>query len=152
MKQRFIEFTKVAFWDVQKADYEFPGSFAYVKHNFRDFVQVAFLHNQDAENDFARPFDTLKHRSIDYHKVVLRHPESRSFSYLKYHFHKFVKVAFLKSQDAENKFTWHLVTSNISSLTTPRSLFKMSTRQITISVGHSPTRNITTIISTKSLY
>jgi hypothetical protein len=53
LKRRFIDFTKVAFYNVQKATYESSGPFAYVKHHFRDFVQVPFLNANDAENEFA---------------------------------------------------------------------------------------------------
>jgi hypothetical protein len=42
MKHRFIDFTKVVFEDVRKADYESQAPFAYLKHHFRDFVQIAF--------------------------------------------------------------------------------------------------------------
>jgi hypothetical protein len=31
LKHRFIEFTKVVFWDLQKTDYEFSGPFTYLK-------------------------------------------------------------------------------------------------------------------------
>jgi hypothetical protein len=59
------------FLNVQKADYEFSGPFAYLKHHIRNFVKVAFLDAQGAENDFARPFVTLKHRFVNFTKVVL---------------------------------------------------------------------------------
>jgi hypothetical protein len=48
-KYRLIDFT-VAFYQVQKADYEFSRPFAYVKRHFHEFVQVALLDAQDAEN------------------------------------------------------------------------------------------------------
>jgi hypothetical protein len=43
MKHRFIDITNVAFYDVEKADIEFSGPFAYSKNNLSDFIQVAFF-------------------------------------------------------------------------------------------------------------
>jgi exopolyphosphatase/pppGpp-phosphohydrolase len=40
MKLRIIDITKVEFEGVQKADYEFSGSFAHLKHHLSDFTQV----------------------------------------------------------------------------------------------------------------
>jgi hypothetical protein len=74
-KHLFFDFTEVAFYDVQNADSEFSGPFAYLKHNFRDFVQVAFLDAQVAENVFQLPFVTFKHRFIDHQSTILRRPE-----------------------------------------------------------------------------
>jgi hypothetical protein len=69
MKHRFIDVTKVAFQDVQKAVYELSGSFAYLKHHLRDFVR-RLCDSQEAENDFAWPFDIMKHRFNGFIKVV----------------------------------------------------------------------------------
>jgi hypothetical protein len=41
VKLRFIDFTKVV-QDVQKADYEFSGTFTYLKHHLSNFVEVVF--------------------------------------------------------------------------------------------------------------
>jgi hypothetical protein len=38
----FIDFVKVVFYDVQKADNEFTAPFGSLKHLFRDFLQIAF--------------------------------------------------------------------------------------------------------------
>jgi hypothetical protein len=57
MKHRFIDIQK----DVQKADYEFAGPFAYLNRHLSDFTKVAFSDSQSAENEIAGPFDTLKH-------------------------------------------------------------------------------------------
>jgi hypothetical protein len=46
IKHRFIDI-KVAFYDVQKENYEVTGPFTYVKHHFRELVEVAFLNAQD---------------------------------------------------------------------------------------------------------
>jgi hypothetical protein len=56
--------------DVQKADYEFSGLFAYLKHYFHEYVQIALLDDQEVENKFAWPFGTLKHRCIDIKKTA----------------------------------------------------------------------------------
>jgi hypothetical protein len=53
LNYRFIEFTNVAFCDIQKAYNEFSVPFDHLKHRFLDLVQVAFLDAQKAENDFA---------------------------------------------------------------------------------------------------
>jgi hypothetical protein len=58
------------FEDVQKADYEFSGPFAYLKHHSRDFIEAAFFFTLEAENDFVWHFDTLKNRFIDFKEVV----------------------------------------------------------------------------------
>jgi hypothetical protein len=47
-----------------KADYEFSGPFAYLKHQFRQLVQIAFLNAQNAENALEWPFDIMKHLII----------------------------------------------------------------------------------------
>jgi hypothetical protein len=57
-------------YDIQKADYEFSGPFAYIKHQINDFVQVDFFDALDAENEIEGPFDTLKYRFIDFTKFV----------------------------------------------------------------------------------
>jgi hypothetical protein len=57
---------KGVFQDVQKADYEFSGPFAYLKHHLNNFVQVAFFLAQVAENELAWPFDTLKQHFIEF--------------------------------------------------------------------------------------
>jgi hypothetical protein len=54
LKHRLIDFNSL-FDDVQKADYEFSGPFAYLKHHLSNFVQVAFFNAQDAENEVAWP-------------------------------------------------------------------------------------------------
>jgi hypothetical protein len=53
LKHRFIDFTKVVFEDDQKANYDFPGSFAYTKHHLRDFIQGSTFNSQVAENEFV---------------------------------------------------------------------------------------------------
>jgi hypothetical protein len=50
LNNRFIDFTKFEFCDIQKADNEFSGPFDHLKHRFLDLVQVAFLDGQKAEN------------------------------------------------------------------------------------------------------
>jgi hypothetical protein len=55
LKHRFIDFTKVAYQDVQEADCDFSEPFAYLKHHLSAFVQAAIFDAQDAENEFARP-------------------------------------------------------------------------------------------------
>jgi hypothetical protein len=62
--------TKVDFSDVQKADYEFSGPIAYLKHHLDEFVRVALFKAQDSENEFAWPWNSLKHRIIDFLKVI----------------------------------------------------------------------------------
>jgi hypothetical protein len=42
LKHCFIEFNKVAFWDIQKADYEFSGPFDHLKHRLLDLVHLHF--------------------------------------------------------------------------------------------------------------
>jgi hypothetical protein len=61
MKHRFIDFTKFAFCDIQKADNEFSGPFDHLKHGFLDLARVAFWHAQRAFKEFPGPGDTLKH-------------------------------------------------------------------------------------------
>jgi hypothetical protein len=51
-------------------DYEFSGTFAYLKHHLRNFVQVAFCETQDAENEFEWTLEILKHRFIDLTKII----------------------------------------------------------------------------------
>jgi hypothetical protein len=64
-----MDFTKVAFCDIQKADSEFSGPFDHLKHCLLDLVEVAFCDAQEAENVFAWPIDPLNHRFIDYTQV-----------------------------------------------------------------------------------
>jgi hypothetical protein len=71
MNRRFIDFIKFVIYDVQKADYDFQGPFAYLKHHLSDVVQVAFFDAQDGENDLALLFDTLKQRFISMNKIIL---------------------------------------------------------------------------------
>jgi hypothetical protein len=70
-KHRVIDYTKVVYSDIQKANYEFSGPFAYLKHHFSDLVKVAFFNAQDSEFDFTWPFFTLKQLFIDFTIVVL---------------------------------------------------------------------------------
>jgi hypothetical protein len=58
------------FYDVRKADYDFSGPFAYLKHHICDFVKIAFFNAQNEENAFEWPFDIMKHRFIDFTEVV----------------------------------------------------------------------------------
>jgi hypothetical protein len=51
--KHYFDFTKVVFEEVQKANYDFPGPIAYVKHNLRDFIQVSSFNAQVAENEFV---------------------------------------------------------------------------------------------------
>jgi hypothetical protein len=70
LKYRFIDFSKVAFCVIQKADNELSGPFDHLKHRFLDHVQIAFLDAQKAKSEFAWPIDPLKHRFIEYTQVV----------------------------------------------------------------------------------
>jgi hypothetical protein len=45
--------TKSFFKDLQKADFEFQVTFAYLKFHLSEFVQGTFIDAQDAENEFA---------------------------------------------------------------------------------------------------
>jgi hypothetical protein len=59
-------------------DYEFSGTFAYLKHQLSNFVQVAFFDTQDAENEFEWTLEILKksiHRFNQ--RRFLRLPEGR---------------------------------------------------------------------------
>jgi hypothetical protein len=53
LKHPFIEFKKVVFFGVQKADYEFTGPFTYLKYHLSEFIQVALIVVQVAENEFV---------------------------------------------------------------------------------------------------
>jgi hypothetical protein len=50
-----FDFTKVAFYDVQKAENEFAGLFDHLKHRFIDFSNVAFCDIQKADYEFSEP-------------------------------------------------------------------------------------------------
>jgi hypothetical protein len=69
LKHRFIDFTKVVLTRPE-ADYEFTGPFTYLKLYFNEFAKIAFFDVQDAEYDVAWSFDILKHRFIDFTQVV----------------------------------------------------------------------------------
>jgi len=46
LKQRFLDFYKVAFWDGEDAENEFRVTNEQFKHRFLDFTQVAFWAGQ----------------------------------------------------------------------------------------------------------
>jgi hypothetical protein len=85
LKHRFIDFNNVDLQEVQKADYEFLVSFAYLNHFLSNLSHVAFFDAQDAENEFIWPFDIFKHRFIDFTKDVHKadYEFSGPFAYLK---------------------------------------------------------------------
>jgi hypothetical protein len=74
LKHRFIEFTKVAFCDIQKADNEISGPFDNLNHHFLNRGEVAFLvvfcRGQKAENDFSVLLNPLIHGFIDFTAVA----------------------------------------------------------------------------------
>jgi hypothetical protein len=49
MKYRFIEVSEVDFSHVQKADYEFSGLLAFIKHHLSNLFQVSFFEALHAE-------------------------------------------------------------------------------------------------------
>jgi hypothetical protein len=53
LKHHFIDCNKVVFYEVQKADCEFSGPIAYLKHLLSNFVRVGFFDSLDAEKEFA---------------------------------------------------------------------------------------------------
>jgi hypothetical protein len=97
---------------------------------------VDFFESQDAEHEFVLYFDTLKHRLIDFTKVVFRELQktgykfSGPFAYLKHHLSDYIQVAF--SMTRKHKMIWHGKSTprNIASLTSPKSFFKTSRKQI----------------------
>jgi hypothetical protein len=88
LKNRFIKFVKVVFLDVQKAVYEFSGSFAYLKHHLREIVQIAFW--MAAMQKMISHCDTKKQRFIDHRSRFFDvqkadYEMSVPFSYLELH-------------------------------------------------------------------
>jgi hypothetical protein len=53
LKLHFISFKKVISYDVQKADYEFPGPFTYLKYHLNAFIQDASFVIHVAVNEFV---------------------------------------------------------------------------------------------------
>jgi hypothetical protein len=135
---RFIYFTKIAFKDVQKADYNVSVPFAYLKHHLNNFVQVAFFDDQDAENEFSWPFDSLK-QSFVFTKVVPsgRLLVLRAIRLLKTSFRVFVQNSFFIVQDAENGLAWPFDISKHRLFEIKKVVFKSSRRQIMIYQDHS---------------
>jgi hypothetical protein len=112
---RFIVFNTVVYEDVYKADYEFAGQFAYLKHHLRDFVQIAFLNVQNVVcvGMAFRNHETSLHRL--HLSAILRRSEgillfSGPFAYLKHHLSDFIQVALFDAQDTKNDFVLPFVT------------------------------------------
>jgi len=51
LKQRFLDFTQVAFWDSQEEENRFPVPGDQLKHRFLDLTILQFWVCQEAEND-----------------------------------------------------------------------------------------------------
>jgi len=61
LKQSFLDFNQVAFWDGQEAENEFKVTCEALKHRLNEFTQVAFWAGQEEENEFPVLGDHLKH-------------------------------------------------------------------------------------------
>jgi hypothetical protein len=78
---------------VQKADFEFSGPVASLKHLLIDFVQFASFDAQDAENEIEWPFDTLKDLHIEFISLYSR-LQKTDYELRTHHLSEFFKIAF----------------------------------------------------------
>jgi len=60
LKDRFLDFTQVAFWAGHEAGNDLETHCEPFKHSFLDINQVAIWAVEEAKNEFAVPGDHLK--------------------------------------------------------------------------------------------
>jgi hypothetical protein len=78
LNHRFIDFSKVVSYDVQKAGYDFSGQFAHLKHHFLDFVHFAFFRFAECRKRFSKAYRHLETSLRRLHQSrFLRPPEGR---------------------------------------------------------------------------
>jgi hypothetical protein len=122
MKHRFLDLTKLALCNVQKADYEFPRPFAYLKHHLTRLHPIRIFWRSEGGKYVSELSGLLKHRFIDHQSIIFNIEKSENefsglYDQLKLCFIDFTKVAFYDVQKADYEFSWQFAYLKITSPT-----------------------------------
>jgi uncharacterized C2H2 Zn-finger protein len=110
-ENRFIHINKVAFWDLQKTNYENAWPFAHLKRHLSDIIQMAFFMQRMLKMTsygLSNPWNAASSTSA---KSFLGRLEGRlcvlrAILLFKHHLSNLAQVAFYDSQNAETEFAW----------------------------------------------